>query len=83
MATKMITFRCAPQLLVRITDLAKAQGKTRTRIITEAIRLFAHTVKSRGGRIVPPYDGTELLSEIDFDNLGKTSSSTINPQAKQ
>ncbi|MBR1997172.1 MAG: hypothetical protein IKC90_00220 [Akkermansia sp.] len=76
MATKMITFRCAPEILARITDLAKAQGKTRTRIITEAVRLFAHTVKSRGGRVVPPYDKNICLEDIDFDNLNDKSATS-------
>lgn len=74
MATKMVAFRCAPQLLAKVNTLAKVQGKTRTRVITEAVRLFAREVKARGGRIIPPYQGPELLSEIDFEASSQEAS---------
>lgn len=32
----------------------------------EAVRLFTRTVQARGGRVVPPYDGSELLADMDF-----------------
>lgn len=83
MATKMVAFRCAPPLLAKVTALATLQGKTRTRVITEAVRLFSRTVKARGGRIVPPYDGPELLSEIDFDALGNSASVKRNNTKKK
>lgn len=62
----MIAFRCPTRLMEKITELSKVQGKSRTRVITEAIRLLARTVKEREGRVVPPYDGPEQLSEMDF-----------------
>lgn len=69
MATKMVALRCPPRLLEKVTLLAKSQGKTRTRVIIEAVRLFTRTVQARGGRVVPPYDGHELLSDMNFDSL--------------
>lgn len=66
MAKKMVALRCPPQLLQKLTDLAQSQGKTRTRVMIEAVRLFTRTVQARGGRVVPPYDGSELLADMDF-----------------
>lgn len=59
MAKKMVALRCAPQLLEKVNTLAKAQGKTRTQVIIEAVRLLTRTVQARGGRVVPPYDAGE------------------------
>lgn len=69
MAKKMVALRCAPQLLEKVNTLAKAQGKTRTQVIIEAVRLLTRTVQERGGRVVPPYDAGELDLKAFFTPL--------------
>lgn len=73
-ASKLIAFRCAPQLLEKVTALAAMRGKSRSRIIVEAVRMFSRTLKARGGRIVPPYDKSKLFSDTNVDALGNSAS---------
>lgn len=66
MNTKMVALRCSGELVDRVTAMAQAQGKTRTRLISDAVLLFTRVVKKRGGRVVPPYNDEELPADIDF-----------------
>lgn len=57
MKTKLLAFRCPVELMQRVDAVAEAMGTTRTAIIVEAVKLLAADVRSRGGRLVPPYAG--------------------------
>ena len=66
MSSKPVAFRCPQHLLARVDAAAKELGVPRSRVITEALRLFIQTVKGRKGRVVPPYRGKELLNQLNF-----------------
>ncbi len=66
MSSKLVAFRCPQPLLARLDAAAKELGVTRSRVIVEALRLFIQTVKRRKGRVVPPYRGKDLLSQLNF-----------------
>ena len=69
MKSKLIAFRCPQRLMARVDALAHAQGKSRTRVITEAVRLLTTVVQERGGRLVPPYLDDELPEGVSIDPL--------------
>ena len=74
MSSRLIAFRCPEDLLKRVDDLALAMHVSRTSIMLEAARLFAHHVRKRGGHIVPPYKDKDLLSKLRFEeNRGRPS----------
>lgn len=66
MSSKLVAFRCPQPLLARVDAAAKELGVARSRVIAEALRVFIQTVKGRKGRVVPPYRGKELLSQLNF-----------------
>ena len=72
--SRIISFRCAPSLQEKLDALAAKRGKKRSRIIIEALKLFSRTIKARGGRVVPAYDKSKLLSVANFDALGNSAS---------
>ena len=69
MKSKLIAFRCPQRLMARVDALAHAQGKSRSRVITEAVRLLTTVVQERGGRLVPPYLDDELPEGVSIDPL--------------
>lgn len=74
MSTKPIAFRCPVELMQRVDAVAAALGTTRSAIITEAVRLLCCEIRARGGRMVQPYSGDELLNEIRI-HAGKENES--------
>lgn len=73
--TRLVAFRCPLPLLEKVDAIAKAMHTSRTAVIIEALRLFMREIKARGGRVVPPYEGEELLGSIHFepDKRGRRS----------
>ena len=69
MKSKLVAFRCPQRLMSRVDALAHAQGKSRSRVITEAVRLLVAVVRERGGRLVPPYLDDELPEGVSIDSL--------------
>ena len=69
MKSKLVAFRCPQRLMSRVDALAHAQGKSRSRVITEAVRLLVAVVRERGGRLVPPYLDDELPEGVSIDPL--------------
>ncbi|MBR2125143.1 MAG: hypothetical protein IJ943_00235 [Akkermansia sp.] len=64
MKTKSLAFRCPIELMRRVDAVAEAMGTTRSAIIIESVRLLAADVRSRGGRLVPPYAGNLTPAEL-------------------
>ncbi len=85
MKSKLVAFRCPQRLMARVDALAHAQGKTRSRVITEAVRLLATVVQERGGRLVPPYLDEELPEGVSLDPLPpdkEAEDNNSNPQTQ-
>lgn len=82
MKSKLIAFRCPQRLMSRVDALAHAQGKSRSRVITEAVRLLTTVVQARGGRLVPPYMAAELPEGVSIDPLPpeEAGNNTFNQQ---
>ncbi len=64
MSSKTIAFRCPVALMQRVDAVAAALGTTRSAIVLEAVRLLSREVRSRGGYLVPPYEGEDILASL-------------------
>ena len=64
MSSKTIAFRCPVSLMRRVDAVAAALGTTRSAVVLEAVRLLSREVRSRGGYLVPPYEGEDLLASL-------------------
>lgn len=60
METKVITFRCPPELLKELDTTAKSLKRSRSTVLLTALRLFSRQIQEHNG--FPPA-GLELLPE--------------------
>ncbi len=65
MKTKSVAFRCPVSLMQRVDAVASALGVTRTAIVVEAVRMLIREVRSRDGRLVPPFSGKDALAALN------------------
>ena len=59
--TTLLSLRCPRALMAEVDRAAKEMHIPRSRIMTEAVRLFIKDVRRRGGLVVPPYTGKKPL----------------------
>lgn len=64
MKKETLAIRCPRELLQRMDRLAISLHCTRSSVVVEAIRLFSCELRRRGGYLVPPVSGEELLSRL-------------------
>lgn len=48
----------------RVDAVAAALGTTRSAVVLAAVRLLSREVRSRGGYLVPPYEGEDILASL-------------------
>jgi hypothetical protein len=51
-------------VMQRVDAVAAALGTTRSAVVLAAIRLLSREVRSRGGYLVPPYEGEDILASL-------------------
>ena len=59
--TILLSLRCPKDLMDEVDRAAREMHVSRTKIMTEALRLFTREVRRRGGFVVPPYSGKKPL----------------------